>query len=193
MLATTKKSFAIAATLVFFIMLTRSGHFATAISVPDATIALLFVGGILLGRTSWLALMIAAAFLVDAYAIGIKGVSAYCVSPAYWGLVVTYAAVWGLGRWLAERGQPFKILPFVVTGFVAASAGFILSNVFWYAFSGRFIDVSAPEYMSATEFATRTAHYGLPYVGYTMMYLGIAWVAHKVITSLTLPSRIGNA
>lgn len=193
MLATTKKSFAIAATLVFFIVLTRSGHFATAISAPDATIALLFLGGILLGRTSWLALMIVVAFLVDAYAIGIKGVSAYCVSPAYWGLVVTYAAVWGLGRWLAMRGEPFKILPFIATGLVASSMAFVLSNAFWYVFSGRFIDASAPEYMSMTEFSTRIAHYGLPYVGYAMMYLGIAWVAHKVITSLMAPSRIGNA
>jgi len=187
MLATTKKSFAIAATLVFFIMLTRSGHFATAISLPDATIALLFVGGILLGRTSWLALMIVVAFLVDAYAIGFKGVSAYCVSPAYWGLVVTYAMVWGLGRWLTKRREPFKILPFVATGFVASSAAFVLSNAFWYVFSGRFAD------MSAMEFTTQIAHYALPYVGYAMMYLGIAWVAHKVFTSLIVPNRIGSA
>ena len=187
MLATTKKSFAIATTLAFFIMLTRSGHFATAISVPDATIALLFVGGILLGRTSWLALMIMVAFLVDAYAIGIKGVSAYCVSPAYWGLVITYAMVWGLGRWLAKRGEPFKMLPFVATGFVASSVAFVLSNAFWYAFSGRFTD------MSAMEFSTQIAHYGLPYVGYAMMYMGIAWVVHKAITSLIVPSRIGSA
>lgn len=193
MLATTKKSFAIAATLIFFIVLTRSGHFATAISLPDATIALLFMGGLLLGRASWLALMIVVAFLVDAYAIGIKGVSAYCVSPAYWGLVVTYAAVWGLGRWLAAREQPFKLLPFVATGFVAANVAFILSNAFWYAFSGRFIAVSAPEYMSTSEFLTRIAHYAVPYVGYAMLYLGIAWVAHKIITTLIVPTRIGNA
>ena len=187
MLATTKNSFATAVTLVFFIMLTRSGHFATAISLPDATIALLFVGGILLGRTSWLALMIVVAFLVDAYAIGVKGVSAYCVSPAYWGLVVTYAIVWGLGRWLAKRGEPFKILPFVVTGFVASSLAFAISNTFWYVFSGRFSN------MSAMEFTSRIAHYGLPYVSYAMMYLGIAWVVHKAISSLVLPTRIGSA
>ena len=193
MLATTKRSFAIAATLIFFIVLTRSGHFATAISLPDATIALLFMGGVLLRRASWLALMLIVALLVDAYAIGIKGVSAYCVSPAYWGLVATYAAVWGLGRWLAARGEPFKLLPFIATGFAASSMAFILSNVFWFAFSGRFVDVSAPEHMSAAEFSTRVAHYSLPYVGYAMMYLGIAWVAHRVITSVIVPGRIGSA
>jgi hypothetical protein len=187
MLATTKNSFAIAFALIFFIALTRSGHFATAISLPDATIALMFVGGILLGRISWLALMIVAAFLVDAYAIGIKGVSDYCVSPAYWGLIFTYAAVWGSGRWLATRGQPFKVIPFLATGLLASSAAFVLSNAFWYVFSGRFTD------MPPLEFSTRIAHYGLPYVGYAMMYLGIAWVAHKTITLLTIPNRIGSA
>jgi hypothetical protein len=187
MLATSKKSFAIAFTLIFFIALTRSGHFATAISLPDATIALLFVGGILLGRLSWLALMVIAAFLVDAYAIGIKGVSDYCVSPAYWGLIFTYATVWGLGRWLAISGQPFKVLPFLTTGLVASCAAFALSNTSWYVFSGRFAD------MPAIEFYARTAHYGLIYVGYAMMYLGIAWIAHKTITLLTIPNRIGSA
>lgn len=187
MFAVTKNSVAIALSLVFFILLTRSGHFATAISLPDATIALLFVGGMLLGRAGWLLVMIIAAFLVDAYAIGIKGVSDYCMSPAYWGLIVTYAAVWGLGRWLAARGEAFKLLPYVATGFVASSVAFVLSNVFWYAFSGRFGE------MSVVEFSTKIAHYGVPYVGYAMMYLGIAWVAHKTIGILTTQGRIGKA
>ena len=85
------------------------------------------------------------------------------------------------------RGQAFSLLPFIATGFAASSIAFVVSNAFWYAFSGRFND------MTVMEFSARIAHYGLPYVGYAMMYLGIAWVALAAIGSLSRQERIGNA
>lgn len=163
--------------LIAVILLTRMQHFGSSVYLPDATLAVLFVGGLLIPRTGWLALAIIAAFAMDAYALGWKGVSDYCMSPGYWGLIPTYALVWGAGRWLAKRENPFALLPYALFGWVAASVAFVLSNAFWYSFSDK---VSS---MSILEFTQHVAQYYTPYVGYAMMYLGVAWVAYRFLAS----------
>lgn len=155
--------------LLLAILITRGSHFGNAALLPDATLAALFLGGILLRRVGWLAAMMACAFVVDAYAIGFQGVSDYCMSPAYLGLIPTYAMVWYSGAWLARRSDAFTLLPLIFSGFVATSLAFMVSNIFWYQFSGRFAE------MSLIEFVSRVAQFYAPYVGYAVMYLGIAW------------------
>lgn len=169
--------------LLVAILLTRTNHFGDNVYLPDATLAVLFLGGLLVARKSWLSVAIAAAFAMDFYALGWKGVSDYCMSLGYWGLIPTYAIVWGAGRWLAKRAytqnqQAFTPVPYALTGLVATSVAFILSNAFWYAFSDK-VDT-----LTVFEFSQRVAHYYTPYVGYSMMYLGAAWIAHKAIASL---------
>jgi len=169
--------------LIAAILLTRTNHFGGKVYLPDATLAVLFLGGLLVARKSWLGVAIAAAFAMDFYALGWKGVSDYCMSLGYWGLIPTYAIVWGAGRWLAKHSrsghqQPFASAPYLTTGLAAASVAFVLSNAFWYAFSDKVAT------LSIMEFSQRVARYYTPYVGYAMMYLGIAWVTHFVIISL---------
>lgn len=173
-----KKNFWLGLGLILAIFATRTQHFGSAIYLPDATLAVLFLGGLLIARSSWLALAIIAAFAMDAYAIGWKGVSDYCMSPAYWGLVPTYALVWGAGRWLAKRPQPFALLPYALAGWAAASVAFVVSNAFWFQFSGRFTD------MPVFDFVQRVSQYYTPYVGYALMYLGLAWLAYRFVASL---------
>lgn len=182
----TKKnqSLGVALGLILAILLTRTNHFGDQVYLPDATLAVLFLGGILVARKGWLGIAIATAFAMDFYALGFKGVSDYCLSLGYWGLIPTYAIVWGAGRWLATRAstqnkQAFAPTPYLATGLVATSVAFVLSNAFWYAFSDKV------NTLSVAEFSQRVAQYYTPYVGYAMMYLGVAWVAHRVIASLT--------
>jgi hypothetical protein len=163
--------------LIGMILLTRTNHFGDSVYLPDATLAVLFLGGLLIARTSWLALAIVAAFAMDAYALGYKGISDYCMSPGYWGLIPTYALVWGAGRFLAKRPQPFAIMPYALFGWAAASVAFMLSNAFWYSFSDK---VSS---LTILEFSQRITKYYIPYVGYALMYLGIAWVLVKFVNS----------
>lgn len=169
--------------LIAAILLTRTNHFGDNVYLPDATLAVLFLGGMLVVRKTWLGVAIATAFALDFYALGWKGVSDYCMSLGYWGLIPTYAIVWGAGRWLAkhtdaEHQHPFASTPYLTTGFAAASVAFVLSNAFWYMFSDKVVT------LSILEFSQRVAQYYTPYVGYAMMYLGIAWVANRVIDSL---------
>lgn len=177
MYAKNNQPFWLGAGLLAVIFLTRMQHFGSAVYLPDATLAVLFLGGLLIARTSWLGLAIVAAFGMDAYAIGWKGVSDYCMSPGYWGLIPTYALVWGAGRWLTKREKPFALLPYALLGWAAASLAFVVSNAFWYSFSDR---VSS---MPVLEFSQHVAQYYTPYVGYTLMYLGVAWVAYRFLAT----------
>ena len=178
------QSLAIALGLLFAIVLTRTNHFGDHVYLPDATLAVLFLGGLLVARKAWLGLAIAVAFGMDFYALGYKGVSNYCMSLGYWGLIPTYAVVWGAGRMLANsnvanRSQnPFNIVPFALLSVVSTSIAFVMSNAFWYALSDKVAT------LSIVEFSQRVAQYYAPYVGYAMMYLSVAWLAHLAIVSL---------
>jgi hypothetical protein len=175
MFSLNNKGFWQGAVLIGLILLTRTNHFGDSVYLPDATLAVLFLGGLLIARSSWLALAIAVAFGMDFYALGFKGVSDYCMSLGYWGLIPTYAAVWGAGRWLAKRQQPFTAVPYALVGWAAVSVAFVLSNAFWYSFSDKV------KTLNIVEFSQRVAQYYTPYVGYAMMYLGVAWLVAKVV------------
>jgi hypothetical protein len=53
----------------------------------------------------------------------------------------------------------------------------VLSNAFWYGFSDKVAT------MPVVAFAEAIGQYYLPYVGYTLMYLGLAWVAYGFLVS----------
>ena len=179
MLTKNNQSLWVSVGLLFAILLTRTSHFGDHVYLPDATLAVLFLGGLLVARKAWLGLAIAVAFGMDFYALGYKGVSDYCMSLGYWGLIPTYAVVWGAGRWLANRSQkPFNIAPFALFAVASTSIAFVMSNAFWYAFSDKVAT------LSVVEFSQRVAQYYTPYVGYAIMYLGVAWLAHLAIVSL---------
>lgn len=186
MLSSLNKQTWLAAGLLAIIFATRMQHFGSAVYLPDATLAVLFLGGLLIARTGWLGLAIIAAFGMDAYALGWQGVSDYCMSPGYWGLIPTYALVWGAGRWLAQREKPFALLPYVLFGWAAASLAFVVSNAFWYGFSDK---VSS---MPVVEFSQRVAQYYTPYVGYTLVYLGAAWVAYRFLATPLAQQKTSN-
>lgn len=183
MLAENRKSLWLATALLAVIVLTRTQHFGSAVFLPDATLAVMFLGGLLVARTGWLGLAIVVTFAMDAYALGWKGVSDYCMSPGYWGLIPTYALVWGAGRWLAKREKPFAVLPYALFGWATASLAFIMSNAFWYGFSDKVAS------MPITAFSQSVAQYYLPYVGYTLMYLGVAWTAYAFLASGVLAHK----
>jgi len=181
------KSFWQGAVLIGLIILTRMNHFGDNVYLPDATLAALFLGGLLIARSSWLSLAIAVAFGMDFYALGFKGVSDYCMSLGYWGLIPTYAAVWGAGHWLAKREQPFAALPYTTIAWAAVSLAFVLSNAFWYSFSDK-VDT-----LTVVEFTQRIAKYYTPYVGFALMYLGAAWLVMKAIQKLNLGTNTTTA
>ncbi len=175
----TQNSTLIGVALIALILLTRTSHFGTSVFLPDATLAALFLTGILMQKLRWLAIAIATAFGMDFYALGFAGVSDYCMSFGYWGLIPTYAMVWGVGRYIAKQSEPFALSVFVPAAWVSTSLAFILSNAFWYSFSDKV------NTLTAVEFSQRVAQYYTPYITYTLVYLGLAWLAQAAFQKLS--------
>ena len=178
-----QNSMLIGIALIGVILLTRSSHFGTNFLLPDATIAALFLIGIWMQKIRWLAIAITVAFAVDFYALGFAGVSDYCMSLGYWGLIPTYAMVWGVGRYIAKQEKPFALQVFVPAAFIVVSLAFVLSNAFWYSFSEKV------NTLTVAEFSARVAPYYTPYLGYSAFYLGVAWIAQAAFQKLSLRQR----
>lgn len=161
--------------LILSILLTRTQHFGTAVSFPDASLAVLFLGGLWVARSAWLVLALMAIFGMDAYALGVQQVSDYCMSAGYWGLLPTYALVWWMGRKASVSGVDYT--KSFVYGVVALSIAFVLSNAFWYGFSDKVA------HMSVMAFSSHIAQYYVPYVGFGLMYvlagLGIQYALQR--------------
>lgn len=177
----------IAVGLMVLLIVTRGSHVGSAALLPDATLATMLLGGFLLRRGAWFATLFATCVAVDAFAVGVAGVSSYCLSPAYWALVPTYGVMWLGGRWLASRAGAFSPLPYMLVAVATTSLAFVISTHSFYLFSGRFPEASLLEVMQ------HGWEYFPAYLGYTMMYLAAAWVVQRTYRSLNATRRSQTA
>lgn len=183
------KQLGIFAGLVLLMAVTRGSHFGSAINLPDATLAIFLVAGFMLPRYT-LAALAAFIFLLleagglDYYAIAYQGVSDYCVSPAYWFLIPTYASMWFAGHWFAahQRNSWNGLALYSGVAWLSTSVAFLISNGAFYLLSGRFTD------MSLAEYAARVAKYYPSYVGGGLMYLALAAVIYGLFNNMNKSS-----
>jgi len=186
---TQTKQLGIFAALALLMAMTRGSHFGSSINLPDATLAIFLVAGFMQPRFTLTAL---AAFIfllleaggIDYYAITYQGVSDYCVSPAYWFLIPTYATMWFAGLWFAARKQNnwTSLALFGGVSWLATSVAFLISNGAFYLLSGRFTE------MSVAEYAARVAKYYPSYVSGGLMYLALAAVIYVAVNQLSKTS-----
>jgi hypothetical protein len=179
------KQIGIAASLALLMAATRFHHFGSAVSLPDASLAVFFLAGFYLSglRT---ASVFAFIFLlleaggIDFYACAVRGVSDFCVSPAYWFLIPTYGVMVWAGRWSAARARNNArgLGLFAGASFVSTSVAFLVSNGSFYLFSGRYPG------MGVSEYAVRVAQYYPLYLGSALMYLGAALLIHVAAMNL---------
>ena len=155
-----------AAVLTVAMGLTRFHHFGSSLNLPDASLAVFFFVGLLLSWR-WFAAFALLAAGIDYAAIGWGGVSDYCVTPAYGFLLPTYAAMTAGGVW-SRRVAALTLadVPVVtLAAVVSTTLAFVISNGSFYFFSGNFASLAFGEY------AARTAHYFLPYLGWALFYI----------------------
>lgn len=172
---TQSRTMTIFASLAVLMAATRFNHFGSAISLPDASLAIFFMGGLYLARparasiAAFIALILGAG-LVDYYATAIQGVSDWCMTPAYWFLIPTYGSLWLAGRWFALRHaiEGRGLVWLALTAWAAISFAFVFSNAAFYLFSEYFAG------MGAVEYATRVAHYYGSYVSAALLYIACA-------------------
>lgn len=157
--------------LVAMIASTRMSHFGTANLLPDASLAVFLLGGLMLGRACGFTALMLAAFGLDIYSAQTATEVGWCFTPAYVGLIPTYGALWLTGMALAQHQRFAKPLIALPVSMIAVGLAFVISNAFWFTMSGQFAD------MSAMEFSLRVAQYFPPYLGSAMLYLAPALIA----------------
>lgn len=171
--------------LAALMALTRYGHFGSAVSLPDATLAVFFLAGFYLPAWVFPALLIEAAG-IDFLATTVGGVSDWCITPAYSFLALTYGAVWLAGRWYSKRHALAwrSLLPFAGSAVAAVLVAFLTSNASFYLFAGYFGE------MSASEYASRVAQYLPGYMQSALLWLSIAAVVHVLLAlAASMPKR----
>ena len=172
------KHLAIAAALAFFMLLTRGSHVLTHVALPDASLALLLIGGLCLRKAAWFVGFVMLATAIDFSAAAIDSLQAYCLTIGYWGMLPTYAAMWLTGVWLGKQSNGLDAIKFSLAAVVSTFAAFVISTQTYYLFSGRFPNHGLVE----------TMQYGwnyLPsYMAYTAIYLVGFWALAKALSKL---------
>jgi len=165
----------IAAVIAFFMLLTRGSHVLTSVSLPDASLALLLIGGLYLRKAVWFAFFVVLATTIDFGAAAIDSIQAFCLTDGYWGMLPAYAVMWLAGVWLGKQADSSDIGKYAAASAVSTFAAFVISTQTYYLFSGRFPDAGILESMQ------HGWEYLPSYMGFTAMYLVAFWALTKAL------------
>ena len=169
------KHFAIAAVITFFMLLTRGSHVLTHVSLPDASLVLFLLGGLLLKRTAWFVAFFVLATVIDFGAAAFDPAQGFCLTDGYWGLIPAYGAMWLGGLWLARQKDVFAananaVMSYFFVSLAATFVAFVISTQTYYLFSGRF----------PAEGLIESMQHGWEYLpnwmGFSAMYFAFVWV-----------------
>lgn len=166
--------------MVFLMLLTRGSHVLTHVSLPDASLALLLMGGLYLRKAVWFGFFIVLATLIDFGAAAVDSIQAFCLTPGYWGMLPTYAAMWFGGVWLSAQQDNLNIFKFSLVSLMATFTAFVISTQTYYLFSGRFPAEGLMESMQ------HGWEYLPSYIGFTFMYLGVFWLMANVVKKMNI-------
>ncbi|MFV1922470.1 MAG: hypothetical protein ACMZ63_07705 [Methylotenera sp.] len=181
------KQIIIASILAFLMLLTRGSHVMTHVAFPDASLALLLIGGLCLKRAAWFAFFVALATAIDFGAAAIDSFQAFCLTDGYWGMLPTYAVMWFAGVWLGQQINSYNLFKYIFASILATILAFIISTQTYYLFSGRFPAQGIIESMQ------HGWEYLPSYLGYTLMYLVVFWLVAKALPTVDLRASAASA
>ena len=178
------KTLIIVTAIAFLMILTRGSHVLTSVALPDASLALLLIGGLYLRKAAWFTLFVVLATAIDFGAAAVDSLQAFCLTAGYWGMLPTYAVMWLAGLWLGKQSSTLNALKFTLASLVSTLAAFVISTQTYYLFSGRFPNSGILE----------TIQYGWNYLpsftGFTAMYLVGFWILAKALPKLNLVLKV---
>lgn len=174
-----RRSMLIGLSLAALVAATRMHHFGSPLHLPDASLAVFLLAGFFIASPLFFAGLLLEAGTLDYVAITHLGVDDYCVTPAYWFLIPTYAVLWLAGRYYARIHQHSlrSLGVFAGLSVAALSMAFLISNGAFYWLSGRHPDTGMAEY------AARVAQYYPQYLAGGLLYLACAAALYAVLTA----------
>ena len=163
-------------------------HFGTVLHLPDASMALFFLGGLWLRRHLAFAAFMALAVALDWVSVSYAGVSDFCVTPAYSFLLPAYAVLWYAGRsWSARMAPaPLALAGAFGVALVAASISFAISNGAFYWLGGRYANPHLGEYVA------RLWQWGPLFVRTTLTYVIVALAAYWALARVNSTRQAGT-
>lgn len=140
---------AVAAIFAMVMIATRFHHFGDALHLPDASMALFFLGGIYLRKHLAFLGFVILSVLVDWYSIRYAGVSDFCITIAYSFMPLAYAVLWYAGRLVAPRydGSLASHVTVFAAILVGATLSYAVSNGAFYWLGGRYTDPNMTQYV----------------------------------------------
>lgn len=172
-----RPAFAAIAALFAVIMIgTRFHHFGDMLHLPDASMALFFLGGIYLRKHLAFVGFVVLSVLVDWYSVSYAGVSDFCITVAYSFMPLAYAVLWYGGRLLAPRYDgSLRSYGLVFLGIVVcATLSYAVSNGAFYWLGGRYPNPHMAEYLA------RFMQWGPLFVRAAALYVLAAELVHAV-------------
>ena len=176
---------ALALLFALVMMATRFKHVGDMLHLPDASMAVFFLGGVYLRRHGSFVAMLMLAVALDWVSITYAGVSDFCVTAAYAFLPLAYGVLWYAGRGYAPKltGQPRSLAGTFGVALLAAMASFAISNGSFYWLGGRYPDPNVAQYLA------RLWQWGPLFVRTTMGYIAVALVVHAACARLAAHSH----
>lgn len=178
--------------LAALMVATRFHHFGDALHLPDASMAVFFLGGLWLRKHLGFVAYLVMAVAIDWIAIQAQGKSFfehYCVTPSYAFLLLAYAALWYGGRWYAPRlrATPRAWFGALGVGLAAATVSFLISNGAFYWLGGRYEDPHLSQYLA------RVWQWGPLFVRTTLSYIAVGLIAYALIARVASTRVAPNA
>ncbi|WP_434987860.1 hypothetical protein [Xanthomonas melonis] len=151
---------------------TRFHHVGDWLHLPDASMAVFFLGGLALRRHACFALLLGLSVLIDWAAVSLAGVSDFCITAAYAALPLAYGVLWYAGRGYQAHLRPRAVSLCAAWGLgvAAAAVSFLISNGAFYWLRGRYADPHWVQYLQ------RAWQWGPLFVRTTALYLAVALV-----------------
>jgi hypothetical protein len=168
---------------------TRIEHFGVGQIAPDASTAVFFLAGLLIGNPLWLLALLAEALLLDLTAIKIVGVEAVCVTAGYGMMIPAYGSLWLAARLVRanERLDVFSAAKLVCACCGGLVGFFLFSNIGYYLGGG------FENSLGLEEYARRVVRYFPQYLTGALFYsaagIAIAAVAAHLVPRDRLASH----
>jgi hypothetical protein len=164
------------AMLAAVMLMTRFEHFGSALHLPDASMAVFFLGGLWLRRHLAFIGLVLLAVAIDEVSIHYLGISDFCVTAAYAFLPVAYAMLWYAGRACSARLQAAlpSLAVTLVVAVLAFAASFAISNGSFYWLGGRYAHPHMAEYVA------RLWHWGPLFARTTLNYVVVGLAGYAL-------------